>query len=163
MKTVARRALVVGATADGEKSSVIAVSCPYCRSIHRHRFWHDGDPGYRLCANGTPAGVYLIVFPPTQKEGSTMPDQPDQLAPRIPAGAVIITPERADVGFGYVAETSADVVYLTIFDARRGPHTVLFAAPVAFDVADQLNAKAAKLTALRATTRAIENGEADDE
>ena len=161
MGSVEDSAQVVGAITDGGKVRVIKVRCPYCRSVHQH-YWHSGDPGYRLCANGTPAGVYLVVFPLTQGDFA-MPDQPEQLTSRIPAGAVIITPERVDVGFGYVAETGADIVYLTVHDARRGPHTVLFTAPVASDVADTLNAKAAKLTALRATTRAIGNGEPGDE
>ena len=158
---LAHRAQVIGAITDGDKVRVVKVRCPFFRSVHQYN-WYSGDLGYRLCTSGTPCGLLRITFPPTQK-GSTMPDQPDQLVPRIPAGAVIITPERADVGFGYVAETGQDLVYLTIHDTRRGPHTVLLSAPVAFDVADQLNAKAAKLTALRATTRAIENGEPDDE
>ena len=48
------------------------------------------------------------------------------LADHIPPGATIITPtdvQPIDIGYGYIAETGADVMALTIIDKRLGPHT----------------------------------------
>lgn len=89
-----------------------------------------------------------------------MPEIPE---PQLPAGGTILNPQQVDVGFGHIEQTGQDVLFVTVHDADREPHIIAVTPPVGFDVAAMLNAKAAKLTALRATTRAIENGEPDDE
>ena len=75
-----------------------------------------------------------------------------ELSDRLPPNAVIVTPAAGidlEIGFGYVAETGRDVVYMTITDAHKGPHVVLLTPELAREVADTLNSRCTNLARLR--------------
>ncbi|OBG79045.1 hypothetical protein A9X05_21355 [Mycobacterium sp. E3298] len=87
-----------------------------------------------------------------------MTDSPDQLVPRIPTGAAVISPERIDVGFGYVAETGCDVMYLVLHVKHSNPFCFVMTPSLAVRVTDELHAKSTKLASLRTDPRSIGNG-----
>lgn len=156
----ARRAYVIAAKTDGENILVVAVRCPYCRGTHWHSWNHRDELGYRAPHCGTPGGGYWIAFPTPTTQENPMTDNP--LADRIPSGAVVITPaadEDLEIGFGYIAETSQDVLYLTIRDPQKGPHVVLLAPELARDVAATLHTRCVNLDRLRTVQRSDQNGE----
>ena len=151
MKTAT--AYVVGAETRGGAITVVRVRCPWCNGIHTHAWSAEDELGRRLAHCGTPGAVYRVVFP-TNQENCAMPP-PFKLDPN----SCILSPaegRKVKIGFGYIAETSRDVVFLVVDDEQHGSHTVLFTPQLADQIAAEVTAKCAKLSKLRAGEK---NGE----
>ncbi len=86
-----------------------------------------------------------------------MPDLTDH----IPPGATILTPAEGqpiEIAYGYITETGADVILVTVRDARHGPHTLALTPPLAAALADTIRQRCDNLARLQADQQ---NGEHD--
>ncbi|OBG79100.1 hypothetical protein [Mycobacterium sp. E3305] len=96
----------------------------------------------------------------TYRGGATvMPDMTNEMPP----GTTILTPaegQPVEIGYGFIAETGVDIIFVTVRDARHGSYAVALTPALAAHVANTIQGRCDNLARLRA---AEQNGERHDQ